>query len=48
MHETSLALSILDIVVAKCMEAGGDTVDSGPAPDRHGRRRHAGGPDLCL
>jgi hydrogenase nickel incorporation protein HypA/HybF len=28
MHETALALSILDIVVAKCSEAGGRTVDS--------------------
>ncbi len=28
MHETALALSILDIVVAKCSEAGGSTVDS--------------------
>jgi hydrogenase nickel incorporation protein HypA/HybF len=28
MHETALALSILDIVVSKCNEAGGRTVDS--------------------
>lgn len=28
MHETALALSILDIVVAKCSEAGGKRVDS--------------------
>jgi hydrogenase nickel insertion protein HypA len=28
MHETALALSILDIVVAKCSEAGGRTVDA--------------------
>jgi hydrogenase nickel incorporation protein HypA/HybF len=28
MHETALALSILDIVVEKCREAGGNTVDS--------------------
>jgi hydrogenase nickel insertion protein HypA len=28
MHETALALSILDIVVEKCREAGGQTVDS--------------------
>jgi len=28
MHETSLALSILDIVVEKCREVGGHTVDS--------------------
>jgi len=28
MHETALALSILDIVVSKCSEAGGHTVDS--------------------
>ena len=28
MHETALALSILDIVVSKCSEAGGSTVDS--------------------
>jgi len=28
MHETALALSILDIVVEKCREAGGRTVDS--------------------
>jgi hydrogenase nickel incorporation protein HypA/HybF len=28
MHETALALSILDIIVAKCSEAGGHTVDS--------------------
>jgi len=28
MHETALALSILDIVVEKCREAGGSTVDS--------------------
>ena len=28
MHETALALSILDIVVDKCREAGGSTVDS--------------------
>ncbi len=28
MHETALALSILDIIVAKCSEAGGRTVDS--------------------
>jgi hydrogenase nickel incorporation protein HypA/HybF len=28
MHETALALSILDIVVLKCSEAGGRTVDS--------------------
>ena len=28
MHETALALSILDIVVNKCTEAGGRTVDS--------------------
>ncbi len=28
MHETALALSILDIVVNKCIEAGGRTVDS--------------------
>lgn len=28
MHETALALSILDIVVEKCHEAGGSTVDS--------------------
>jgi hydrogenase nickel insertion protein HypA len=28
MHETALALSILDIVVEKCSEAGGHTVDS--------------------
>jgi hydrogenase nickel insertion protein HypA len=28
MHETALALSILDIVVNKCSEAGGRTVDS--------------------
>ena len=28
MHETALALSILDIVVEKCREAGGKSVDS--------------------
>ena len=28
MHETALALGILDIVVEKCREAGGKTVDS--------------------
>lgn len=28
MHETALALSVLDIVVEKCREAGGATVDS--------------------
>ena len=28
MHETSLALSILDVVVEKCREAGGRTIDS--------------------
>jgi hydrogenase nickel incorporation protein HypA/HybF len=28
MHETALALSILDIVVEKCREAGGRTVDA--------------------
>jgi len=28
MHETALALSILDIIVAKCSEAGGQRVDS--------------------
>ncbi len=28
MHETALALSILDIIVGKCREAGGHTVDS--------------------
>ncbi len=28
MHETAIALSILDIIVAKCSEAGGSTVDS--------------------
>ena len=28
MHETALAISILDIVVEKCREAGGSTVDS--------------------
>ncbi len=28
MHETALALSILDIIVEKCSEAGGRTVDS--------------------
>lgn len=28
MHETALALSILDIIVGKCSEAGGSTVDS--------------------
>jgi hydrogenase nickel incorporation protein HypA/HybF len=28
MHETALALSILDIIVEKCREAGGNTVDS--------------------
>ncbi len=28
MHETALALSILDIIVEKCREAGGRTVDS--------------------
>ena len=28
MHETALALSILDIVVSKCSEAGGRTVDA--------------------
>ena len=28
MHETALALSILDIIVSKCSEAGGSTVDS--------------------
>ncbi len=28
MHETALALSILDIVVEKCREAGGSVVDS--------------------
>ncbi len=28
MHETALALSILDIIVEKCSEAGGHTVDS--------------------
>ena len=28
MHETALALSILDIVVEKCREVGGHTVDS--------------------
>src|SRR5574337_932566 len=28
MHETALALSILDIIVNKCSEAGGRTVDS--------------------
>jgi hydrogenase nickel insertion protein HypA len=28
MHETALALSILDIIVNKCTEAGGRTVDS--------------------
>ena len=27
MHETALALSILDVVVEKCREAGGNTVD---------------------
>ncbi len=35
MHETALALSILDIVVEKCREAGGHTVDSGPGQDRY-------------
>lgn len=28
MHETSLALGILDVVVEKCREAGGSTVDA--------------------
>ncbi len=28
MHETAIALSILDIIVEKCREAGGRTVDS--------------------
>jgi hydrogenase nickel incorporation protein HypA/HybF len=28
MHETSLALSILDIALKKCREAGGTTIDS--------------------
>ena len=28
MHETALALSILDIIVEKCVEAGGRTIDS--------------------
>ncbi len=28
MHETALALSILDIIVGKCAEAGGHTIDS--------------------
>ena len=28
MHETALALSILDIIVEKCSETGGQTVDS--------------------
>jgi hydrogenase nickel incorporation protein HypA/HybF len=28
MHETALALSILDIIVSKCSEAGGKTVDA--------------------
>ena len=48
MHETSLALSILDIVVEKCREAGGHTVDYGPAQDRHGCRGHARSAELCF
>ena len=48
MHETALALSILDIVVEKCREAGGHTVDTVRLRIGNGGRGHARSAELCL